>query len=249
METETAPEALGPGRPARRPIATESWQDFERDHLARFLAHFSVDCVFDVGANAGQYAQQLRSDIGFTGSIISFEPIPHLAAMLREKSKSDPNWHVLELALDREARDAVFHVMAADQFSSLKAPRHAEIGLFRTMNKVMEEVAVHTSTLAAELPRLRDQFRFSRPFLKMDTQGSDLDVVEGAGNAIRSFVGLQSELSIRRIYEESFYFDEVLRRYAEKGFKLSALVPNNAGHFPDLIEIDCIMYRGCLLGI
>ena len=71
----------------------------------------------------------------------------------------------------------------------------------------------------------------------------DHDVVEGAGELIRQFVGLQSELSIRRIYSGTYYFDEVLRRYKEFGFVVSALVPNNSGHFPDLVEIDCIMYR------
>jgi hypothetical protein len=35
----------------------------------------------------------------------------------------------------------------------------------------------------------------------------------------------------------------VIQKYTALGFVLSALVPNNGGHFPDLLEIDCIMYR------
>ena len=32
----------------------------ERVHLRRLFSHLGVDCVFDVGANRGQYAQMLR---------------------------------------------------------------------------------------------------------------------------------------------------------------------------------------------
>ena len=59
----------------------------EIEHLKRVLERFSVDCVFDVGANDGQYATQLRKKVGYKGLIISFEPIPESAQIIREKSK------------------------------------------------------------------------------------------------------------------------------------------------------------------
>jgi hypothetical protein len=68
-------------------------------------------------------------------------------------------------------------------------------------------------------------------------------VAEGAGSALRDFVGLQSELAIKRIYDGAPSHDEALHFYRTRGFELSAFVPNNGGHFPRLIEIDCIMYR------
>ena len=48
--------------------------------LRRFLSAFAVDCVFDVGANRGQYATMLRKDAGFDGTILSFEPNPDILA-------------------------------------------------------------------------------------------------------------------------------------------------------------------------
>src|SRR6516225_7101905 len=82
---------------------------YERIHLRRFFSYFGVDCVFDVGANRGQYASMLR-DIGFRGPIISYEPIPSMAETLRALSTNDPAWYVEELALDREAGLATFHL-------------------------------------------------------------------------------------------------------------------------------------------
>src|SRR5579864_5757197 len=80
----------------------EPWQLPEQIHLRRFFNHFEVDCVFDVGANLGQYAQMLRTKVGFAGHIISFEPIPELVSELKQISSSDFRWHVEALALDRE---------------------------------------------------------------------------------------------------------------------------------------------------
>ena len=91
-------------------------------HLRRFFRHFAVDCVFDVGANRGQYARIIRKKVGFKGDIISFEPIPELAKELKETSASDPHWHIEQRALDREAGPATFNEMES-QFSSLLRPR------------------------------------------------------------------------------------------------------------------------------
>ncbi|MDP3737752.1 MAG: hypothetical protein Q8R02_10200, partial [Hyphomonadaceae bacterium] len=65
----------------------------------------------------------------------------------------------------------------------------------------------------------------------------------GAEPVLSKFVGFQSELSIRRLYQDAVDFREALTFYQSLGFDLSALVPNNGGHFPALIEIDCIMVR------
>lgn len=64
---------------------------------------------------------------------------------------------------------------------------------------------------------------------------------------MKEFIGLQSELAVKKIYQISTDFREALTIYEQCGFALSAFVPNNAGHFPQLIETDCIMVRADLL--
>jgi FkbM family methyltransferase len=215
----------------------------ERHCLAQMFDLFRVDAVFDVGANEGQYATQLRRDVGFKGAIISFEPIPEVAERLRAKAHADPLWFVAPLALDRESGPATFNIMTASTFSSLNRPTANQPAVYEGQNTVARQIQVMRSTVAAELPKWRGELGFCRPFLKMDTQGSDLAVVEGAGDTIQSFVGLQSELSVRPLYEGTRGFADVLAIYANLGFRPSALVPCSRGHFPDLHEVDCIMYR------
>jgi FkbM family methyltransferase len=213
----------------------------ERLHLRRLLKYLEVDCVFDVGANAGQYATMLREQVGYRGPIISFEPIPELAASMRERAARDPNWHVQAMALDREAGTATFNVMRDSQFSSLRQPAKNQPENFSAYNEVIREIQVERSTVEAQIQHWQSQLGFKKPFLKMDTQGNDLAVIEGAGQRLADFAGLQSELAILRLYDGSADFSATLTACQEKGFVISAFVPNNEGNFPVLVEIDCIM--------
>jgi FkbM family methyltransferase len=219
----------------------------EQMHLQRLLTHFEVDCVFDVGANTGQYATMLRRKAGFKGRIISFEPIPEAAEEMRRRAKSDPLWTVEQLALADTSESRLFHIMAGSEFSSLSAPKNDEVGRFAALNRPVRSIMVQAETLGSAFPRLQARYGFKRPFLKMDTQGFDLAVLLGAGDVLSNFVGFQSELSIRRIYQEAADFRDALTFYQSLGFDLSAFVPNNGGHFPALIEIDCIMVRRDLM--
>ena len=216
---------------------------FEQDHLRQFFHHFAVDCVFDVGANAGQYAQMLRRELGYKGPIVSFEPIPELAARLRAQASTDPAWFIEEAALDARPGEATLNVLAGDQFSSLHRVSDSGAMLFRNQTRLCKRITVRTSTVALELQKYRERLGFARPFLKMDTQGHDLAVASGGGAELAAFIGLQSELAIKRLYEDAPGFEEALDYYRRHGFEVSALVPNNFGHFPRLLEIDCIMYR------
>ncbi len=241
--------ALGPMKAISRAKTarlynSHSWHQIpEIEQLKKFFSHYQIDCVFDVGANAGQYAEILRKKVGYKGLIVSFEPIPIMAALLRKKSARDPNWIVMECALDSQAGRANFNIMSSSQFSSLGTPSHEDTKKLQPQNKVSEIVSVEKKTLSDVYRELQGKYKFSRPFLKMDTQGFDIQVVRGGYDVIDNFIGLQSELSVKKLYTEGVYFHEALEFYRSMGFELTALFPNNAGHFPELIELDCIMYK------
>lgn len=212
--------------------------------LERFFHDFQVDAVFDVGANSGQYARMIRQRAGYKGPIISFEPIPSLAATLRIEAAADPlGWFVEECALNDTGGETQFNIMNNDRFSSLRAPLPSHVAHVDALNQVESTVTVRLATLDGIFDAYQGRLGFQRPFLKMDTQGNDLAVATGAGDRIERFVGLQSELSIRHLYEGTISYDEAIGKYQAMGFVLTALFPNNADHFPDLLEIDCVMYR------
>jgi hypothetical protein len=60
--------------------------------LRNLLTSQKVDCVFDVGANKGQYYSFLREAVRFDGPVISFEPGERLYDLLQKQATADPNW-------------------------------------------------------------------------------------------------------------------------------------------------------------
>jgi hypothetical protein len=87
-----------------------------------------------------------------------------------------------------------------------------------------------------------------RPYLKLDTQGFDLDVFTGAGDRIEEFVGMQSELPLMQIYEGMPRLPEALGVYEAAGFDVAAMYPvSRQGKTGRVLEFDCVMVRGSLL--
>lgn len=215
----------------------------EQEHLKRLLPYFNVDCVFDIGANNGQYAEQLRRKIGFKGLIISFEPNPDAASILKKAAKKDKYWIVEEIALSDKDGEQIFNIMEGSQFSSLSKPISGKGSLSIKANTIKRSLSVRTETLLTTYKRLQKIYNFKKPFLKLDSQGYDLTIVNSGKPILNNFIGLQSELSIQKLYENSIDFKKSITQYEDLGFILSAFVPNNSGHFPDLIETDCIMVR------
>jgi FkbM family methyltransferase len=220
---------------------------FEEFHLKKVLHRFDVDCVFDIGANTGQYAEMLREKAGYRGEILSYEPNPNVVATLRERAKGDLNWHINEVALGCAAGRRPFNIMANDQFSSFLSPSETDTKLCTQLNRIERRIDVETHTLAQEFANWSQQIRFRHPFLKMDTQGNDVAVIQGGESVLRNFIGIQTELAIKRLYDGAPEFVDALEYIRSMGFELSALVPNNEGHFPQLIEIDAILIRKDLM--
>lgn len=214
---------------------------WEVDLLKRFLTQFKVDCVFDIGANYGQYASMLRDKVGFYGVIVSFEPLPEAAEHLRRLSEKDAKWVVIEAAVSDQVGLSEFNVTKGDQFSSLQAPLDGSAVNFGGQNVVEKTIGVRTITLDAAYRELSNKYGFTRPFLKMDTQGADAKIVRASPGATKKFVGLQSEVSFVAIYDGQESYRRSIELYEELGFRMVGFVQNNAGHFPVMVETDCLM--------
>lgn len=212
---------------------------FEEHFIGKLLAHLEVDCVLDVGANIGQYALMLREYSGYTGRIISFEPTPETFRILQRNSGNDPLWHAQGTALGNTNGQATFRTLVSASVGNSFLPMVKE----DAADCEFMDVQVEVRRLAEMLPELQKEYGFKRPFLKMDTQGFDLQVFAGAQQVIQTIVGLQSELSVVPFYEGVPGWLEALDVYQKAGFVLSSFLPNTDDWFPQLREIDCVMYR------
>ena len=214
--------------------------DQER-YLAKLFQLLEIDCVLDVGANRGQYRDFLRDYVGYSGTIVSFEPIPALVEELRARASTDPAWIIEGCALGSERKTAPFNVMSSSVFSSFLSPDHSKVSRFDRLNTVREQIVVDAFTLDERMACLSGRLGPRRTYLKLDTQGSDLDVAKGAAKTLKQVLALQTEVSFKPIYAGMPDFVAAIRSFEALGFEVSGLFKLTDVTFPELIELDCHM--------
>jgi FkbM family methyltransferase len=215
-----------------------------RSHpLARrlhLLERHGIDVVFDVGANIGQYALELRQ-LGYRGRIVSFEPLSQAFAALRRASAGDRAWEVERIGLGDRAGSARLHVAGNSVSSSLlpmldahvrSAPASAYVG--------SEEITVDTLAGASARHLRRDE----RLFVKIDAQGYEKRILDGAGAALARVVGLQLEMSIVPLYEGETLLASMLAELEARGYTLMSLEPGYGDpESGQLLQVDGIFFR------
>jgi FkbM family methyltransferase len=216
----------------------------ERDfalHLRELLARLEIDCVFDVGANVGQYHDFLRDRVLFDGPIVSFEPVSRHVELLRERARADRDWHIEGYALGARDGSLPINVMASDQFSSFLEPDNSRMREFESLNVPCHVENVAVRTLDVVLPELRQRLGFERPYLKLDTQGFDLEVLQGATKSLGSVRALQTEASVIGIYKGMPGYVDTIRYLDDRGFDITGFYPVSRDSSLRLVEFDCVM--------
>ncbi|MGZ8176968.1 FkbM family methyltransferase [Williamsia sp. SKLECPSW1] len=210
--------------------------------LARMLTTASVDCVVDVGANGGRYGQEVR-EAGWAGAIVSFEPLSEPFSRLQAASAKDSQWTAHQMGLGDRDQSARMHIASnAGESSSLlemldghkqAAPDIGYVG--------EEEVQVRRlDAVAADLVPAAD-----RCLLKVDTQGFERHVLDGAADFIRDrCVGVQLELSLVPMYSEGMSLEDGAAFAAAAGFETVSIFPG----FTDLtsgrmLQVDAVYMR------
>ena len=216
----------------------------EQSENARFISMLSthnVNLIFDVGANAGQFGVLLRK-IGFDGKIISFEPLSDAREILLNISNNDPLWQIAPQTAIGEENGKIEIQIARNSYSSSvldmldthvnAAPDSKYIG--------KEKVALRT--LDSIAPDYMDSDSIT--FIKIDTQGYETQVMNGAKKLMSQIVGLQVEISLVPLYKGQCLFDETLKKLKNDGFELWSIStvfsdPNTA----QLLQVDATFFR------
>jgi FkbM family methyltransferase len=185
--------------------------------LRHLFERCCIERVVDVGANKGQFRDFLRFDLRFAGPIHSFEPDPDLADALRQRAaREDPLWTISQIALGREAGARTFSRMRHSVYNSFLTPRTGP--KTDRENSVAERFEVEVRRLDDLLPELGD---LGRTYLKLDTQGFDLEVLAGGRTAFGRAPLAQTEVSFIPIYIESPDWMASMKAFLDAGFMVA----------------------------
>lgn len=206
------------------------------------------DLILDVGANEGEFALAMAQNHPQI-PVLAFEPIPSLAAAIRERAASLGlrNLTCLELAIDEAPRMATFHV--ADHYdrgvSSLLTFDRTGID---QNDYWRDRPDLHfTNDLQVQVCRLDALLQPEPParirFIKVDAQGVDLNVLRSLGGLLaRVDAGMLEVPATRltRLYaEEDVDLLAALLFLRESGFDVHALKPND----PAANEFNVLFHR------
>nr|WP_313901997.1 FkbM family methyltransferase [Mycobacterium tilburgii] len=201
-----------------------------------------VDIVFDIGANSGQYASELRK-AAYKGRIVSFEPISWAFSKLQRNASKDRLWDCHRYALgDSDGTISINVAGNAGASSSILPMLKSHQDAFPPANYVgTEEVSMRRlDSVASKFLRSGDL-----AFLKIDVQGFEKQVIAGGTSVINDhIIGLQIELSFLPLYEGGMLIREALDLVYSMGFTLTGLLPG----FIDprdgrMLQADGIFFR------
>jgi len=205
------------------------------------LLHHNIDVLFDVGANVGQYSANARKE-GFSKKIVSFEPLAAAYEALTANVVADECWIVHErCAVGASIGNAKINV-SKNSYSSSLLPMLA-------LHSDAAPESVYVGSESVKLITLDSVFTeyckpSQRAFLKIDTQGSEGDVLAGANMSLEHIVGVQLEMSIAPLYESQFLYDHFFEFFKRQGFVLWSLEP---GFFDQrtgqLLQFDGVFVR------
>lgn len=205
-------------------------------HMLGLFRRLKIDSVIDVGANAGQFGEMLRRDIRYEGPILSFEPQQDVARALHAKARKDRHWDVVEMALGAASGQLQLNICASTTYSSFKDPDPKG-------RSAASQIVTRRDLV--EIRRL-DSFtdvRGSRIYLKMDTQGFDLEVVKGATALLDRIVAVQTEVAFIPLYKDVPSWHESVETFRRLGFVVSGFFPVSHDDAGRLVTADCLLVR------
>jgi FkbM family methyltransferase len=218
-----------------RPDRSESAQ------LMKILSNHGINVVLDIGANAGHFGRYLR-DAGYCGRIVSFEPLSTAWEGLSRENRRDPLWEVAPRMALGSREDEIEINISGNSVSSSILDMHPTHSTAAPESTFIGKERVAVRRLDAVAP---DYLRpDSVPFVKIDTQGYEDQVLDGAEGILDRIAGIQMELSLVPLYQGQRLFDEMTRRVNRLGFEIWAITPV----FVDprtgrLLQVDATFFR------
>lgn len=205
------------------------------------LEHFKIDTIIDVGANTGQFASDLLKE-GFAGEIYSVEPLPDAHRALTEAASPHPKWFVLPaVAAGRDERQVEITVAGNSYSSSVlemldrhisAAPNSAPVGRITVQQKPLDALVADVISRPRQL------------LLKIDTQGYEYPVLEGAPRCIEKAALVLLELSLQPLYRDQMLWLDLVAQMRRWNFEPWGLWPEFCDpHTGQLLQINGIFAR------
>lgn len=186
------------------------------------LQTFGIDLILDVGANEGQFCESLRES-GYTGRMVSFEPLSSAYENLLIASSRDSNWLVHpRCAVGDSIGEIEINISANSVSSSVLPMLDSHIQAAPNSHYIGKDKCP-LITLDSVLSTYFDASKST--LLKIDTQGYEWQVLDGAREIMPKIHGVLIEMSLIPLYEGQKLWLDIIERLESEGFTLWSIQP------------------------
>ena len=183
------------------------------------LSGLGIRTVIDVGASWGQFGDTIRR-AGYSGRIISFEPLSDPYQRLLRHTAQDPLWDCINIALSDTEEDSVSSTSPAKLISSSILPMLPQHEKSAPKSAYVDKEQVR----CLPLDSLWDDLAIEQPvYLKIDVQGFEKTVLDGARVSLPECKAVQLELSLVPLYDGQSLLWEIVGFMSEIGFDFLTL--------------------------
>lgn len=217
----------------RKSLRNMGYDIVKHKQLPEWLHLHHVDIVLDIGANDGRYVTELRES-GWKGKIVSFEPQPAVYKRLENRMKNDAAWSGHQLGLGSTDSTLQMNAYGLDVLSSFLKKKEDDQSLKQIDVPVKRPDSMFDDIMGGS----------KKPFVKIDTQGYEMEIIRGFGSRIEDVIGWQIELSVQPIYESQPTMEEVITCMRSNNFSLWRIIPGlRQPSTLQAMEYDGIFFR------
>lgn len=223
------------------PITGQNRYQDMRDLLATTSAADAplAPLIVDGGAYKGEIIDKLRAV--FPNAVFhAFEPTPRRAQKLAAKY-ADSSWVTVHpKALGKESGEALLNITVGNTFTSLLTPTKRLSAAHGERTHVAEQVRVPVVRLDSVLEQAPD-------ILKLDVQGNERNVLQGAGELLPGIKLLNLEVAFEHLYDGEPLFHELEAFLHPFGFTLHALYEPRTGAHGRVVSADALFVNAALM--
>jgi FkbM family methyltransferase len=213
--------------------------------IKTYLNPNELDSLFivDIGANRGDFFNEccdIFNQTKIKGILV--EPIPECFDILIEKFSRNHNVRIYNNAVSDNNGIVEFFINKFDETSSLLKIKEEmkELSFVNTkLNRVINIETLKLDDILKNNTEIID-------LLKIDVQGTEHKVLNGAVNSSKFIKYIWTEVSFKALYEGSSTFQEVYDKLLSLGFILLEITEGHRAPNNELLQANCL-FRNILL--
>ncbi len=206
---------------------SDKTEDNECAFIKDYLPQEQPINILDIGAHKGRFIDAISKLYPLNKAFL-FEPIPECYSYLKENF---PGYEVFPYALSNSDGQIDFYVNKFLETSSLLQFRN--ISELSNINTDVKEIVKVRKRILDDIPEL---INIPIDIIKIDVQGNEHLVLEGARETLKRTKYIYTEISFKQLYVNSTNFFDLYSLLSSMDFNLHEVFPGHRAQNGELLQ-------------